>query len=148
MNDFTLLINSDVGVGSNNSSKEYQFDFLKHKEGYYKVNFSFVSQDVDVDPLKIGLLYSNLGKSNTCVADATDFHKNTEFLGIIFPQAFSSISGNLAVSHSDNPKTVLYRPNRTTFTVQLRDQVGNLFQDNNGVYPSYILVLNFEFIEE
>lgn len=146
MDDFTVVINSSVGVGSNNSSKEYQFDFLQQKEGYYKVSFSLISDDIDVDPLRIGMLYSDLGKTNTYVVDASDFHKPTSFMGIIFPNAVSTISGNLTVSYLDNPKTVMYRPNRTVFTVQLRDQTGAFFQDNDGLNPSYILVLNFEFI--
>ena len=50
MDNFKLILNSTNGIGSNNNSLSYFYDFSQITDGMYELSFSYVGGDNDIDP--------------------------------------------------------------------------------------------------
>jgi hypothetical protein len=122
--DFKIVLNSSMGIGTNNNSLSYNFDFTPFKNGYYEMTFSFVCDNNSVDPSIPAELSINFGtwKNYTTQQNYTSATV-TNHVGILYPVYLSITQGYLRANFQDNSPSVLYRPASNNFTVSINEIV-------------------------
>jgi hypothetical protein len=143
---FKLVLNSLAGVGDDNASLGFSYDFANQPDGMYELTWSWVSGVNDLDPPKYAELRADFGTVRAYTPTATS-NSSKGTLGLLYPIVTSATEAFFSTRVSDNGVTYLRRPQRMDFTISVHDAGGALFLDNNSaILADYILILNFKYI--
>ena len=148
--DYKVVLNSRNSFsGTNTNNLAYQFDFSNFQDGEYEVSFTYIGEQNDLDATTLGLVFVNLGGSNTFNTGDTNFANTTQQIGHLRPvltQQGGGASKSYFVAQTiDNHPTFLgARPINQTIEVQIRDAAGALFvDDSSAALGEYVLTLCF-----
>jgi hypothetical protein len=150
MPGFKLVLNSVYGVGTNENSQQFSYDFPSiQKDGVYELTWSFMAGTNDIDPPQVAEVridfagmqsFSPSSSSNVCASAAGS-------IGLLFPTIANTTEAYFSAKASDNSPTYLRRPQRSDFVVSVFDAAGSPYLDTAGQQlASYILCLNFKYV--
>jgi len=149
--DYKVVLNSRNSFsGTNTNNLAYQFDFSNFQDGAYEVYFTYIGEQNDLDATTLGLVFCNLGGSNTFNTGDTNYANTSEQIGHLRPvltqQGGGASKSYFLAQTIDNHATFLgARPRNQTIEVQIRNGSGGLFVDDAGdPLGEYILTLYFK----
>lgn len=139
---FTVICNSVFSYDSantNNSNRQYNFDFSKFDDGPYKLTFQFTSVGTTTNNIYFIAIPDFGACLNSYSAGASTTATFNNFLGLI-----SNWNATVATGYLTNlqnlPKFVSNKPRASTFSVLIADINGAAI----ALPVDYILILNFE----
>lgn len=145
--DFKLIVNSDkyYGTKTNNDSINYLFDFTNVDDGLYELTFTFAGESNNEEfsgPAELSINF--YGSKNYVVSPTFTSLTSTTHVGLLYPDIISTTGGYLYAKASDNPPTLLRKPQSSMFTVAINNIAGTPYLDGSGNPVSrYIMALNF-----
>lgn len=145
--DFKLIVNSDKYYGSktNNDSINYLFDFSNVDDGLYELTFTFAGESQNEEFAGPAELKIDFFDSKTYVVNpTTTCLSTTTHIGLLYPDIISTTGGYLYAKASDNPPTIIRKPQGNLFNVSILNVAGTSYLDGSGnPVAKYLLALNF-----
>lgn len=138
---------SNLTAADNMGRSEYFFDWSVIPNSRYKMTFTFISTDVNMQTTNnIAIVSTNLGQTScyTCSSTATSA-KSSNIIGILSPYVVATNS-YLYADKNINISIILNRPSSNNFRVDinLSDNI-TVFSDYAGApIGGYILTLSLE----
>jgi hypothetical protein len=148
--DFNLVVYSDRGAGTSRCNLTYSFDFSRFLNGRYKMFFSFIAGNNDIDPARPACIHVDFNQQTYEVVASGAGIKKSSFIGIASNRIFSTSEGYCSSTISENAFSIVSFPPPSTFTVKIYDPTtGLIWVDNVGNdMASYILTLYFKKIPD
>lgn len=135
--NYVVVLNSANGVGTYNAQKTYYFDWTTMPRGKYKISFSFVGKVNNIDGTKLALVNIQFGSSKVFTTGPSVAAQTSSFLGALQTKACNG--ANAYTFYGDNTLPPTYiddRPQQTTFSVNIVDDLGYPFIDAAAVNTS------------
>ena len=149
MKSYNIILNSNNGVGSNNSQKTYYFDWSQLVQGKYELTFSYVGQLNNLTGGSIPLIYIDIGQQGN-IEVLSNGYKNGIYLGFLKPYVLGTTS-YLYSNDGENGSIILgSRPVQNNLTVSIlnNSSTQTSFTDSNSQPPAnYILSLKFKLLD-
>jgi hypothetical protein len=143
--DFSVVLNSLAGAGTNNNNLLYSLDFAPLDKGLYEVSFSFVSglNNVDCTP---AIITTTFGSSKSYTANQSLQLQNNNYLGVLYPVILSAGRGYLEAKANENPPVLIELSNASyTFSVVIQTLSLVPWVDSvAGNLLNYSLILHFK----
>jgi hypothetical protein len=117
--DFSLILNSANGSGTNNNNLNYYIDFQQFDEGFYDLTFAFHSGNNDIDPIIPAQLQIDFSSSRVYESKTNASCNNSNFIGLLYPLYLGVAGGALRASSTDNPPITLKRPFKNQINVSI-----------------------------
>lgn len=142
---FTVVLNSaNIAGGTLPNSCQYSFDWSVFEDCPYKVNLSFLSQDmVNISESLFIVSIPDLGVNlNTYTAGASTTANSSSVVALISPSYYVADGGtNIQFLKGKSVFSIPNKPRSTTFTVFIKNVDGTLFPAGA---INYIMTLYFE----
>ena len=149
MKSYNIILNSNNGVGSNNSQKTYYFDWSQLVQGKYELTFSYVGQLNNLTGGSIPLIYIDIGQQGN-IEVLSNGYKNGIYLGFLKPYVLG-ITSYLYSNDGENGSIILGSrlvQNNLTVSILNNSSTQTSFTDSNSQPPAnYILSLKFKLLD-